>query len=45
MITDVASESDRVRGLLREQFTFQISVDTPYVQQGLGWRKRRSGPA
>ncbi len=35
MITDVASESDRVRGLLREQFTFQISVDTPYVQQGL----------
>ena len=35
MITDVASELDRVRGLLREQFTFQISVDTPYVQQGL----------
>src|SRR5215471_14474466 len=35
MVSDVASESNRVRSLLREQFTFQISVDSAYVQQGL----------
>jgi hypothetical protein len=32
---DVASESNRVRRLFRERFTFQISIDTPYVAQGL----------
>ena len=35
MTNDVPSESNRVRRLFRERFTFQISVDTPYVQQGL----------
>jgi 3-hexulose-6-phosphate synthase len=35
MTSDAASESNRVRSLFREGFTFQISVDTPYVQQGL----------
>src|ERR1700754_3094685 len=35
MINDVASESNRVYRLFRERFTFQISVDTPYVAQGL----------
>lgn len=34
-MNDAPGESNRVRGLLRERFTFQISVDTPYVQQGL----------
>ena len=35
MTNDVPSESNRVRRLFREQFTFQISVDTPHVPQGL----------
>lgn len=35
MIDDVPSESNRVRRLLRERFTFQISVDTSNVPQGL----------
>jgi 3-hexulose-6-phosphate synthase len=35
MIDDVPNESDRVRRLFRERFTFQISVDTPHVPQGL----------
>jgi len=35
MTDDAFSESDRVRRLFRERFTFQISVDTPHVQQGL----------
>jgi 3-hexulose-6-phosphate synthase len=35
MISDAASESSRVRSLFRERFTFQISVDTPHVLQGL----------
>jgi 3-hexulose-6-phosphate synthase len=35
MINDVLSESNRVRHLLRERFTFQISVDTYDVPQGL----------
>jgi 3-hexulose-6-phosphate synthase len=34
-MNDVPSESSRVRSLFRERFTFQISVDTPDVQQGL----------
>jgi 3-hexulose-6-phosphate synthase len=36
MRNDAPSESNRVRRLFRERFTFQISVDTPYVAQGLG---------
>ena len=36
MMDDVPSESNRVRRLLRERFTFQISVDTSNVPQGLG---------
>jgi 3-hexulose-6-phosphate synthase len=35
MIDDVPSESKRVRRLFRERFTFQISVDTSNVPQGL----------
>jgi 3-hexulose-6-phosphate synthase len=35
MISDSPSESSRVRNLFRERFTFQISVDTPHVLQGL----------
>ena len=35
MINDVASEWNRVRRLFRERFTFQISVDTYNVPQGL----------
>ncbi len=35
MTNDVRSESNRVRRLFRERFTFQISVDTPHVPQGL----------
>ena len=35
MMDDVPSESNRVRRLLRERFTFQISVDTYDVPQGL----------
>ena len=35
MVNDVPSESNRVRRLFRERFTFQISVDTCYVPQGL----------
>ena len=35
MIDDVSSESNRVRCLLRERFTFQSSVDTSNVPQGL----------
>src|ERR1700683_964838 len=35
MTHDIPSESNRVRCLFRERFTFQISVDTPHVQQGL----------
>jgi len=35
MTNDVPSESNRVRRLFRERFTFQISVDTPHVPQGL----------
>ena len=35
MIDYVPSESNRVRCLLRERFTFQISVDTSNVPQGL----------
>ena len=35
MTNDVPGESNRVRRLFREQFTFQISVDTYYVPQGL----------
>ena len=35
MMNDVLTESDRVRRLFRERFTFQISLDTPHVSQGL----------
>ena len=35
MIDDVPGESNRVRRLFREQFTFQISVDTSSVPPGL----------
>ena len=35
MTNDVPGESNRVRRLFREQVTFQISVDTPHVPQGL----------
>jgi 3-hexulose-6-phosphate synthase len=35
MINHVTSESNRVRNLFRERFTFQISLDTPHVPQGL----------
>jgi 3-hexulose-6-phosphate synthase len=35
MINDVPSESSRVRRLFRERLTFQISVDTYDVPQGL----------
>jgi len=35
MISDAPSESNRVRRLFRERFTFQISIDTAHVQQGL----------
>src|ERR1700727_3263283 len=35
MTNDVPSESNRVRRLFRERFTFQISVDTPHAPQGL----------
>ena len=35
MSNDVPGESNRLRRLFREGFTFQISVDTPHVQQGL----------
>jgi 3-hexulose-6-phosphate synthase len=35
MTNDVPSESNHVRRLFRERFTFQISVDTPHVSQGL----------
>ena len=45
MIDDVPGELNRVRRLFRERFTFQISVDTYSVPQGLRWRKQRSGPA
>jgi 3-keto-L-gulonate-6-phosphate decarboxylase len=34
-MNDVPSESSRVRSLFRDRFTFQISVDTAHVQQGL----------
>ena len=35
MVDDVLRESNRVRRLFRERFTFQISIDTPHVPQGL----------
>ena len=35
MVNDAAAESNRVLRLFRERFSFQISVDTAYVQQGL----------
>ena len=35
MLDDVPIESERVRRLLRERFTFQISVDTKNLPQGL----------
>ena len=35
MMNDVLTESERVRRLFRERFTFQISLDTPHVSQGL----------
>ena len=35
MRDDVESESSRVRRLFRERFTFQISLDTPHLSQGL----------
>jgi 3-hexulose-6-phosphate synthase len=35
MISDVPGESNRVRRLFRERLTFQISIDTYYVPQGL----------
>ena len=35
MVNDVVAESNRVLRLFRERFSFQISVDTAYVQQGL----------
>jgi 3-hexulose-6-phosphate synthase len=35
MISDVTTESNRIRRLFRERFTFQISVDTPQLPQGL----------
>jgi 3-hexulose-6-phosphate synthase len=35
MIKDASSESNRVRRLLRERFTFQISIDTARAAQGL----------
>ena len=34
-MSDLLSESNRVRRLFRDGFTFQISVDTPYVHQAL----------
>jgi 3-keto-L-gulonate-6-phosphate decarboxylase len=35
MTEDALSESDRVRRLFRERFTFQISVDTAHAHEGL----------
>jgi 3-hexulose-6-phosphate synthase len=35
MTDDALSESERVRRLFRKRFTFQISVDTAHVHQGL----------
>ena len=35
MTNDVPTESNRVRRLFRERFTFQISLDTPHAPQGL----------
>jgi Orotidine 5'-phosphate decarboxylase / HUMPS family len=35
MMNDVLSESNRVRRLFRERFTFQISIDASSVSQGL----------
>jgi 3-hexulose-6-phosphate synthase len=35
MVNDAAAESNRVLRLFRERFSFQISVDTAYLHQGL----------
>jgi 3-hexulose-6-phosphate synthase len=35
MMNDVPGESNRVRRLFREQFTFQISIDVSHAPQGL----------
>ena len=35
MVDDVLCESNRVRRLFRERFTFQISIDTSHAPQGL----------
>jgi 3-hexulose-6-phosphate synthase len=35
MTNDAHSQSGRIRQMFRERFTFQISVDTAHVQQGL----------
>src|ERR1700721_2807480 len=35
MVNDAAAESNRVLRLFRERFSFQISVDTAHVSQGL----------
>src|ERR1700735_3748275 len=35
MVNDAAAESNRVLRLFRERFSFQISVDTHHVPQGL----------
>ena len=35
MTNEVPTESNRVRRLFRERFTFQISLDTPHAPQGL----------
>ena len=35
MVNDAAAELNRVLRLFRERFSFQISVDTAYVEQGL----------
>ncbi len=35
IINNALSESDRMRRLFRERFTFQISIDTAHAPQGL----------
>ena len=45
MMNDVLTESDRVRRLFRERFTFQISLDTPHLSQGLAVAQAALRPA
>ena len=46
MVSEVPpGESNRVRRLFRDEFTFQISIDTARVRQGLAVRKQRLRPA